>query len=62
MARFDPPDGPWQYRILDALPPGIDLASLREEARLTPTQRLEALFHLQEFAAEVTKRNGKPAP
>ena len=38
------PDGePWQYRVLDAMPPGIDEAQLERNLAMTPTERLQAV-------------------
>lgn len=39
-------DEPWQYRILDHLPSGIDEAQLERARKLTPTERLEAVVEL----------------
>lgn len=38
----------WDERILACLPPGVDLTQLREDLRLTPTQRIEKLQRLLE--------------
>lgn len=46
-------DEPWQYRVLDALPPGIDEAQLERDRALTPTERLEAVTRLMELADEL---------
>jgi hypothetical protein len=40
---------PWQYRILDQLPPGLDRAQLERTLKMTPTERLEAVVHLIEL-------------
>jgi hypothetical protein len=49
------PEEPWQYRVLDQLPSGIDEAQLREDLALTPTQRLEKLQALVAFAEEAAR-------
>ncbi len=38
----------WDQRILATLPPGVDETQLREDLKLTPTQRLEKLQALLE--------------
>jgi hypothetical protein len=48
------PTGPaWQYELLDKLPRGIDLAQLERSLRMTPTERMEVVRRLAEFAEEV---------
>ncbi len=37
---------PWQYRVLDQLPPGIDQAQLAQARSMTPTERLQAVEDL----------------
>lgn len=54
-----PVDDPWQYRVLDAMPPSIDLAQLEAARRLTPTERIEAMLALVR-AAEELRRGMKP--
>jgi hypothetical protein len=57
-----PVDAPWQFRVLDALPPGIDLAQLEQQRRMTPTERVEAAQKLLELAEAVwsTKTGRRP--
>lgn len=57
------PDEPWQYRVLDALPPGIDHAQLARAKLLTPTERVEAMIALAEAGAalQVAVRAAKSA-
>lgn len=43
---WSPPDEPWQYRILDALPPSIDPAQLERARRMTPTERIQAAMQI----------------
>jgi hypothetical protein len=45
-----PVDEPWQYRVLDAMPPSIDKDQLRRALEMTPTQRLEAMLELMRTA------------
>lgn len=44
-----PPEQPWQYRILDRLPPGVDEAQLEQARRMTPTERVDAMQQLVEL-------------
>lgn len=44
---------PWQYRVLERLPPGIDRGQLEQMRRLTPTERLEAVVDLMELGEEM---------
>lgn len=57
-------DEPWQYRVLDALPSGIDLAQLERARSWTFGERLDALTQMMELAEElragVAKRAGEP--
>jgi hypothetical protein len=48
-----PADEPWQYRVLDALPPGIDEAQLRAGRAMTPAERIAAAEELARFAEEL---------
>ena len=45
-----PVDEPWQYRVLDAMPPSIDEAQLRRALEMTPTERIEAMLELMRTA------------
>jgi hypothetical protein len=54
-------DEPWQYRVLDALPPGVDLAQLQQALRMTPTERVEAVVALMR-AAETLARGRREGP
>jgi hypothetical protein len=53
-----PVEAPWQYRILDAMPPSIDLAQLQRALQMTPTERILAMMKLME-AAEALRRGLK---
>jgi hypothetical protein len=44
---------PWQYRVLELLPPGVDRAQLAAAQRLTPTERLESVVALVELGNEL---------
>jgi hypothetical protein len=48
-----PVDEPWQYRVLDALPAGVDLAQLRAAQTMTPAERIDAAEELAWFAEEL---------
>lgn len=50
------PEGePWQYRILDALPSGVDDAQLEAALKMTPTERVEAARKLGELAEQLQR-------
>jgi orotidine-5'-phosphate decarboxylase len=51
-----PVDEPWQYRVLDQLPPGIDLAQLDQARRMTPTERVEAMVRLVKLGEEIRRQ------
>lgn len=44
-----PCEAPWQYRVLDALPPSVDEGQLAAALAMTPTERLEAMVRLLEL-------------
>ncbi|MCG5051528.1 MAG: hypothetical protein KA712_01080 [Myxococcales bacterium] len=48
-----PVEEPWQYRILDQLPPGIDAAQLAQARSATPTERVEAMRCLVELGEQI---------
>ena len=50
-----PVDEPWQYRVLDALPPGVDEAQLEAALRMTPEERIDAAMRLMELAEELQR-------
>jgi hypothetical protein len=50
-----PVEQPWQYRVLDQLPPGIDEAQLEQARRMTPTERVEAMLRMVEIG-EIIRR------
>lgn len=55
-----PVDEPWQYRVLDALPPSVDVAQLRRALEMTPTQRIEAMLELMRTAENLRAGIKKP--
>lgn len=55
-AMWRPVDEPWQFRVLDAMEPSIDLAQLERNLAMTPQQRIEAAMELMRAAEEM--RNG----
>jgi hypothetical protein len=56
------PDEPWQYRILDALPSSLDMDQLRENLKLTQTERMQKLQAMVNFAAELERAGKKATP
>jgi len=51
-----PVDEPWQYRVLDSMPPSIDLEQLRRALEMTPTERLCAMQAMMR-TAELLRAN-----
>ena len=43
------PERPWQYELLDKLPPSLDESQLDENLKLTPTERLEKMLKMLRF-------------
>ncbi len=43
-------DAPWQYRVLDSLPAGIDRAQLERARAMSPAERIDAAMELMELA------------
>lgn len=56
-----PVDEPWQYRVLDAMPPSIDTAQLARALAMSPTERIEAMVALMRTAEEL-RRGLAPRP
>lgn len=50
-----PVDQPWQFDLLDRLPPSIDESLLDESLRLTPTERIEKMMKLLEVMEELRR-------
>ena len=46
---------PWQYRVLDRLPAGVDPAQLEATLKLTVTERLDAVAELVALGEELQK-------
>lgn len=44
---------PWQYRVLDALPSGVDNAQLDHALSLSPTERLQSVVDLMKVAEDL---------
>jgi hypothetical protein len=57
-----PVDEPWQYRVLDRLPPGIDRAQLEAARRMTPTQRVEAMVRLVKLGEDIRRQRERGSP
>jgi hypothetical protein len=43
---------PWDERVLALLPPGVDRTQIRENLRLSPTERVERMLAFVAFAEE----------
>ena len=52
-------DAPWQYRVLDALPPGIDRAQLARAKAMTPSERIDAVVALMQAGEELQRAVAK---
>jgi hypothetical protein len=48
-----PVDEPWQYRVLDAMPPSVDVEQLKRALLMTPTERIVAMMQLLEAAKKL---------
>ncbi len=46
-------DEPWQYRVLDALPSGVDQAQLDHALTLSPTERVQSVMDLMSMAEDL---------
>jgi hypothetical protein len=55
---WHPVDEPWQYRVLDAMPPSIDIEQIKRARQMTPTERILAMMNVVE-AAEALRRGMK---
>lgn len=55
ILMWRPVDEPWQYRVLDQLPSGVDLGQLERAAKLTPAERIEAAIELMAIAEELRR-------
>lgn len=55
-----PVDEPWQYRVLDSMPPSIDVEQLRRALAMTPTERVEAMRELMRTADALRRGMTKP--
>lgn len=52
---WEPTEEAWQYRLLDKLKPGVDIAQLERSLRMTVTERLEAVWRMGELAEELRR-------
>jgi hypothetical protein len=58
---WSPEEHPWQYDLLDRLPRGIDSAQLEMFMQLTPSERIDELQRLADFAEPfVRASDGNP--
>ena len=55
-----PVDEPWQYRVLDSMPPSIDKEQLKRALAMTPTERVEAMRELMRTAEGLRAGMKKP--
>jgi hypothetical protein len=55
---WHPVEEPWQYRVIDAMPPSIDLEQIKRARALTVTERILAMMNVME-AAEALRRGVK---
>jgi|LauGreDrversion4_2_1035121.scaffolds.fasta_scaffold325920_2 hypothetical protein len=55
---WHPVEEPWQYRVLDAMPPSIDLEQIKRARAMTLTERILAMMNVME-AAEALRRGVK---
>ena len=53
-----PDEEPWQYRVLDSMPPSIDVEQLKRALAMSPTERIEAMCELIR-TAEALRREMK---
>ena len=57
-AMWHPVEEPWQYRVIDAMPPSIDLEQIKRARALTLTERILAMMNVM-GAAEALRRGVK---
>lgn len=48
-----PADEPWQYRVLDAMKPGVDVAQLEQALRMSVTERIESMVEVMRVAEQL---------
>jgi len=53
-----PAEEPWQYRVLDAMPPSVDVEQIKRARQMTATERILAMMSVME-AAEALRRGVK---
>ena len=54
-------DEPWQYRVLDPIPSGIDVAQIECARRMTLAERLDAVTELVDFGEQLRQGLAKQA-
>lgn len=54
-----PVEHPWQYDLLDRLPPGVDVTLIDEALALTPTARVEKAMAMMRLAEAMREARGK---
>jgi hypothetical protein len=57
-----PEERPWQYDLLDRLPPGVDRTLIEEARKKTPTERLEQVRAFVEFLDELRRARERRLP
>lgn len=62
LIMWFPVDQPWQYRVLDRLPPGVDAAQLEQARRMSPTERVEAMRKLVELGDTIRRAKNRAEP
>ncbi len=50
-----PVEEPWQYRVLDAMPPSVDPSQLAHALTMSPTERIEAMCDMVRTAEELRR-------
>ena len=58
LRMWRPVEEPWQYRVLDAMPPSVDIEQIKRARQMTPTERILTMMSLME-AAETLRRGVK---
>ena len=54
-SMWRPLDEPWQYRVLDAVPPSIDVGQLERALAMTPEERILAVMELMKAGEELRR-------
>jgi hypothetical protein len=56
---WKPVEHPWQYDLLDRLPPGVDVTLIDEALKLTPTERVEKAIAMMRLAEALRAARAK---